>query len=333
MKKMIAFMLSMLFLSSVYVHAQIVDAAVKSEADASKSSFNIFTVDFLDDENGSALISLSDIYTLSDDIDAIPNKTANGFEAQQYTLNGIYRKRFLSQTGVLETDTVFIYDYENNLLVLLAVRDLNIIARLNIYSIGDKGPFSQYDYMIGFEVDADVLSAEFSGNIFVHVGADNPFAQEQLTPLVWRQVASDAFPETSKVQDEKIFSDDLAYMMDMPKGNAYLAQTNAYQYFLQDYMEDDHREYVMGRRLMVVDLQTQEIIIDKIYYESESTSVAPLNGDGRFEAGEVFQWGGKLFKNKPPVVFGFVWATFGCTAITVIDPSMERIPIYCDNRH
>ncbi len=47
----------------------------------------------------------------------------------------------------------------------------------------------------------------------------------------------------------------------------------------------------------------------------------------------VNQWTGKLFKDYPPVLFGFVWQSFGCDNIDIIQLPLTTIPILCDNRH
>ena len=98
---------------------------------------------------------------------------------------------------------------------------------------------------------------------------------------------------------------------------------------MQDYV--DNRKLLFARRLLVVDSKTKEIIIDKLYSSSEGTSPTPLN----YEEGDdvVNQWTGKLFKNKPQVIFGFLYESFGCPGISIIDKSNEEIYLQCDNRH
>lgn len=344
MKKISSFIFSILLLSFFHytVYAQTSSAYEGETNDIYKPSINIFKLHG-SEEYDSDLISLSDIYNLEsnasfDDQEInliIPNMTEDGFTEAQYTLTGGYRKKFLSHTGISETDFVFIYDYENNRLTTLAVKDLNVIARLNLYSDLSEAPFPHYYYMIGFEVDSKVLDDIF-GATFVYVGAKNPFALEQLTPLVWKKVNLQDLPETTPEQDQKFYA---SYPWNVnfssEGGNTHLSEANGLQYFLQDYVRGESVD-IDARRLLVFDPQTKEIIIDKIFYESESTSLAPLKGgegnyNNTFE--ESFQWAGKLFKDKPPVTFGFLWVSFGCPAISVIDSSSEDIEIYCDNRH
>lgn len=342
MKKLFSFTFSILFLcffhSSILAQISVDD---QSETDGYyKPSINIFTLRTSGD-NSSALISLSEIYQYHLDSDApfyeqdgsliIPNMTAGGFKEVQYTLTSTYRERFLSHTGISETDFVFIYDYQVNRLVILAVKNLNVIARLNDYSSPSNAPFHHYDYLIGFEIDTRMLNHLEE---FVYVGAKNPFALEQLTPLTWKKIAPQKFPATTQAQDEKFYSN---YPWDVnlssKGGNTYSFEANGFEYFLQDYLSNGE---VNVRRLLIIEAQTQAIITDKIFYESESSSLTPLKGaDGAYN--ETFetpsQWTGKLFKNKPPVFFGFEWISFGCPAISIIDKSNEDIVIYCDSRH
>ena len=342
MKKITFFVFSffLLTLLSGCIHTQIsadvMAAEDESEMNHYRPSINIFVLHELDDL---VFISLSDIYPLSEDPDsiAIHDMTGNGLVAEKYTLEPVYREKFLSATGISETDFVYIYDYSRKNLVSFAVKDLKAIARLNPYANSAKRPFPQYDYMIGFEVDKkslDRLEDNF-WNAFVYVGQENPFTDKPLIPLVWNRIASQKYPPTSETQDKTTFPNIAAYANS--RGNTYLAEAEGFQYFLQDYMSGNE---VGARRLLVVEPQTQEIIIDKVFYHGESTFPTPLNYrdvDGRIsywdEDGRVSQLTGKLFKNKPPVVFGFLSHSFGCPFISVIDPSNEDITIHCDNRH
>ncbi len=120
-----------------------------------------------------------------------------------------------------------------------------------------------------------------------------------------------------------------SYMEGSSMGNTYLYKTNHFLYFLQDYLDD--RNVACYRRLLIVDSKTKDIIIEKFFGRGEGTSPSDLNYADEYET--VNQWTGKLFKDKPPVVFGFEYISFGCPAISIIDKSNEDIYINCDNRH
>ncbi|MFI8605669.1 hypothetical protein ACIGCP_14490 [Cellulophaga baltica] len=68
--------------------------------------------------------------------------------------------------------------------------------------------------------------------------------------------------------------------------------------------------------------------------EGESSSKAPLRIKGeKYDYEENLQYVGRLFKNRPPVVFGFTFKSFGCPSINFIDKNELPIFILCDNRH
>lgn len=303
------------------------DSIQTEEQGSRKESINLFTV-MPKDSSDIAFISLSDIYPVGDEKDtlALPNLEKMGKQnAQYFTFEKNYRKRFLSKTNISETDSVFIYDYAKNKLVSFSVKNLKTAALLNGYSSEEDWPYHNYDFMIGFEINKKYLKdfSEYYQDALVYVGKENPFAKEQLTPVNWKKIPAKDFPSKPlKSEDQKTLKGNTA-------GNTYAFKTNSYQYFLQDYV--DNRKILFGRRLLVTDPKTKEIIIDKLYSQSEGTSPTALN----YEEGDnvVNQWTGRLFKNKPQVVFGFVYESFGCPGISIIDKSNEEIYLQCDNRH
>jgi len=275
--------------------------------------------------------SLSDNYPLSEHPDslAIPNLCDMKEEDMKYfKLSSKYRKRFLSKTKILETDTVFVYDYSSNIFLSFPVKNLNIVAYLNVYSSPDDCPCSQgesrcdqYDYMIGFEISKNFLKGlgYFYSDVLVYVGKENPFVQGQMKPIVWNKINSDDFP-VAKAN----------FQTNATKNNTYLYESNEFRYFVQDYVRD--RDI---RHLLVVDIKNDKVVAERIYGIRELSMPAPLNFGINNENYVEFisQWTGKLFKNKPPVVFGFEWVGFGCESITLLDSTEGDIWINCDNRH
>ncbi len=292
-----------------------------------KESINLFTL-MPKDSSDIAFVSLSDIYPVGDEKDTLtlPNIEKMGKEkAEYFTFEKNYRKRFLSKTNISETDSVFIYDYGKNKFVSFAVKNLKTAALLNGYSSGEDWPYHNYDFMIGFEINKKHLQgfSEYYRDALVYVGKENPFAKEKLTPVDWKKINAKEFPSKPlKSEDQKTVKGNTI-------GTSYAFKTTSYNYFLQDFV--DNRKILFARRLLVVDPKTKEIIIDKLYSQSEGTSPTPLN----YEEGPdvINQWTGKLFKNKPQVVFGFLYESFGCPGISIIDKSNEEIYLQCDNRH
>jgi hypothetical protein len=292
-----------------------------------KESINLFTLTYKDSSDV-AFVSLSDIYPLSDtasDTLALPNIEKMEKQASKYfTLEKKYRNRFLSKTNISETDSLFVYDYAKNKLVSFAIKNLKAAAWINGYSSEEDWPYPRYYYMIGFEISKQSLNgfSDYYSDVIVYAGKENPFTKEALKPIVWKKIAGKEYPS------KPMKAGDRAILKNTVSGNTYSYRSESYQYFLQDYL--DSNKIIYDRRLLVTN-SNKDIIIEKLYSQSEGTSPAPLNGENGDNSFD--QYTGKLFKNKPPVVFGFQYESFGCPAISIIDKSNEDIYIQCDNRH
>ncbi len=275
-------------------------------------------------------VSLSDVYPLSEHPDslAIPDlKDINSEEAKNFEylkLDAKQRKRFLSKTKILETDQVFIYDYSADVLICFTVKNLNVVACLNIY--GADWPYSQNDYMIGFELNKKFLTSfgRFPSNTLVCVGKENPFVQGQMKHIVWKKIDNKDFPSREinpkdTARFKHVYNDT---KVEYVSGNTFKYLTEGLEYFIQDTGKYNDNQ-IWAKRLLVIDRKTKEIVYEKMYYESESGSFAPINN----------QWTGKLFKNKPPVIFGFKWVSFGCPRINFLNSTEKDIDTNCDNRH
>lgn len=282
-------------------------------------------------------ISLSDIYPLSEHPDslAIPSlENVDNQNLQYFKLNSTYRKRFLSKTNISETDSVFIYDYSTDALLSFSVKKLNVVAYLNIYMDIKDCPCSQYDYMIGFEVAKSNLIGlgKYYSDALVFIGKENPFTQGQMKPLIWQKIKTEKFP----LQKSNLTNTQKQYKhKDAIKGQAYLYETEIYQVFIQDYTEPNNLAQVQDRHLIIIDKQSGNVINETMFNNSEGTSVTPLNyGINNPSFADLKeQWIGKLFKNKPEVIFGFEWVSFGCPGIIYINSQDKYIQINCDNRH
>lgn len=269
-----------------------------------------------------AFISLSEIYPLSENPDslAIPDLSEREIgEAQNFeyfTLDSTYRKRFLAETNISETDKVFIYDYATNALQTFTVKNLTVVACMNIY--GADWPYSQYDYMIGFEVNKNALKHfdKYYINTLAYVGKQNPFVRGQMQQIIWEKIEPAAYPSKA------LPTYDSSYAGICRIGDAYKFETEGFLYYVQDLVRLTNN-WVSVKRLIVIDNKTKEIVCEKYFYSGESASFAPLDD----------QWTGTLFKNKPPVIFGFQYFTFGCPGITFLSNTENDIYINCDNRH
>jgi hypothetical protein len=332
--------------------AQEFDYKTKRPIREIETADSVFTVDYLDLLNDQSLkneidlfwlrdleensnikvgfVSLSDLHFLSDHPDslAIPereNADASGHE--YFKLPPKYRKRFLTKTKISETDSVYVYDYSKDVLLSFPVKNLNVVAYLSLYENVKDCPCDQYDYMIGFELPKKNLKGLGANyyDVLVYVGNENPFARGHMKPMVFTKISSDDFP-SDKVKRTYSFQNN-------KKGGAYSFVTGNFQFFIQDYFRGNE-EYVDKRYLIVVDKRNGNVILERLFGESESTGLYQINlANSNSEVYSQDHWTGKLFKNKPEVVFGFEGVSFGCPNIIFLDAKKPDIYINCDNRH
>ena len=264
-------------------------------------------------------ISLSDIYN---DSLAIPNdiienqKTKTFAELKHFELTGKYREKLLTGTSLSESDTLFLYNYKEVKLQKFPISDLKSVANLNLYtSEGDE--ISSYDYMIGFQLNqsenSDEITSEKTNYSLAYFGKENPFSGEKVVPIHWQKTSREKFPLPLKNEQNL--------------GETYLAKFDDLNYYIQDYKD----EYGIGKRVFAV-VKAKKVIFTKTFTKGEGAEFSPLNFIDNNEYND-WQWTGKLFKNKPPVVFGFVSESFGCPSITFLDSSYPEIYTNCDNRH
>lgn len=278
-------------------------------------------------------VSLSDSYPLSEHLDSLAIPYFYDIEKENrgyFKLEQEYRKRFLSKTKIEITDSLFIYDYSTDVLFSFPVNKLNTVAYFNHYlNINNCVPCDQYDYMIGFEIDKSKLTglSDYYQHTLVYVGKENPFTSGQMKSIIWKKIDSTEFPIVkSNVVPIKSIKNEMAY---------FLYDTDENQYFIQDYTEQIKGYNNKKRHLIIIDKESGSVVIERLFNNSEGTSLTPLNlGEpNEYYVNHPEQWTGKLFKNKPKVIFGFEWVSFGCPGINLIDPKMNAIYINCDNRH
>ncbi len=267
-------------------------------------------------------VSLSDNYPLSEHPDslAVPDILINHGE-RYLELTGKYRSRLLKTTSIAETDSVYIYDYTERNMYAFPVNGLKTVAILTPYDMAGGKKF-QSDYMIGFEIDPKTIKTEheYLENYFASTGPINPFSNMDLHPIIWQNTDSSCFPLGQNIPK---------YSMLKPSDR----RNNTLEYIEGDlvfYTQDiiDTNGTFKARHVRVINIYSRDIVFDNLYTYSEGTSVNGLN-DNNF----MKQWTGKLFKNQPPVLFGFIYQSFGCIQIPYITNPYSFINLFCDNRH
>lgn len=271
-------------------------------------------------------VSLSEIYPLSEHPDslAISDKYLGSKKVvDNHTLDKKYSTRFLKSTGISETDNLYIYCYSLDTVITYQVKDLPVMAHLSPYTQVDQ-MISQYDYMIGFDLGKKLLSLghNYYYNSFIYVGEENPFVTDNIQPMIWEKTDNKSFPAVN------LSNETFINLRSYDSNETYKFTAFDLNYYARIYISKDH-----GARAMHLVVKTNEnkIVLNEVLFEGESASLSPLSYVGKKNTPE--QWTGKIFKDKPPVLFGFVYESFDCPGIYVTGKHNGYIRIRCDNRH
>jgi hypothetical protein len=273
-------------------------------------------------------VSLSDSYTYSEHPDslAIPDEHLGELDldldpVHHHVLKGKYRSRFLQNVGISEQDKIFIYSPNRDTVIRFKVKDIPLIARITIY--GANLPVSQYDYQVGFEIIPSKLPSEVWNQYYktyVFVGKTNPFVLGQLQPMLFEPIDPQLFPPNYPIAEVSTFE-----LQSLEK-RVYRFSMGGLEYLVCAY---GHAVL----HLVVLNATNKNLVYEAVYYDSESSSPAPLSIRNDTANTENEQWTGRLFKDKPPVVMGFMYHSFGCESIDFLDPFIDPIYVRCDNRH
>lgn len=327
-----------------------IEKPVVQESSILQQELEIFDIGMYEvkPQKSTGFISLSEIYPEGEHPDSVlfPDLSDKKFEDVRYLpLTSNRRELFLSRTKISETDNLFIYDFATNVLAKFKIANLNVIAIPSVYRTKEDWPFPQEDFMVGFEIKPNDLKkfGTYLGNCLVYIGKENPFIQGQVKPIKWDKIAEKEFPSTptdattySKINADlkSGYDENLAITNKNVQANAYKYEADGYQYFVKSFfIKNEEYNEVIARRLLIFKSDSRELVCEKTYIESDGTTPTPLNYiEGNQNKG-VYQWTGKLFKDKPPVIFGFEYASFGCPEITFLSKSEGDLYINCDNRH
>ena len=269
-------------------------------------------------------VSFSDVYQ-NDTLDVPPHYIKNqkklGKEFMKYfPLTGNYRTRFFKRMKFSETDTLYLYNIDKNRLKKFPLSTLRVAANLNVYA--DEKNISSYNYEIGFEVyyTKDKLSMKEAENgfAFAYVGKENPFVENQMQVVTWKEIKTSAFPATYKIVNPK-------YKL----GKAYKYHYKQTTCYIQDFTEDDSYYDPIARYFVVIDNNTKKIIKRQFFKSGESTSITPAEKNDIIPPTYI----GHLLKGKPACIFGLYGESFGCEALVCLSDNYSDLPIQCDNRH
>lgn len=289
---------------------------ILSEVDNS-ADLKIYPLGSYDKTEGksSSFISLTDFYPWSDHPDSLvisnENLGDNTIE-NSHILNAKFRNRFLKNLNIKESDSVYIYNYRLDKRYTFAVKNLPVLAHITVY--GAEAPISQYDYLVGFDLEKVLPMSDFRSyyDAFAFVGTENPFIIGEVKPILWEKINAKQFP--TEIKSKKMAKTTITKL--------YSYKWTNFTYFLINEMH-----------LVIVESSSNKIITETVFEEGESTGLAGLSFKNQKNENIPEQWTGNLFKNKPPVFFGFTYESFGCPSINFIHKAGKEIYINCDNRH
>ena len=231
---------------------------------------------------------------------------------EEQILKGIKRSDFLNAVQINESNSIFIFNMLLDTVLIYKIKETHLIERPNTYS----------GIEVGFKItniNLDLMG-EYYWNTFVYIGNSNPFQTGKVYPIRWKQVDSTLFPNNIKSTNHKEWYDSFS------RGKVFQFKTNDYTYLIQNLESSTDRPE--GRHIIVFQDNTDTLVFNQIYMDTESTGLSPLITEN-----ENIQWTGQIFKDKPAVIYGFLWISFGCPWIDFIGGKEPSIYILCDNRH
>ena len=239
-------------------------------------------------------VTLSGDYEFEKLKDSICSNFKDSLKNQQIYLSLNHRKILLNDLTILETDTMYLYNYETNRIKKIYISDLEMFAVLD--------PDNTYLdlFNIGFKIDDN--SRKDLGNIFkvlVYIGKSNPFNLNRMKPFVWKKIKSKDFP-FSKMDTIQKFDDDLK------KLSFHYYKSDYYEYFV---VNDLYSEYVL-----IFDFQGNKIN-EVSFYFTESCPNAVVSENILSQ-----QYVGSLFKDKPELILGFEDCSFECSHLIFTNP-------------
>jgi hypothetical protein len=184
---------------------------------------------------------------------------------------------------------------------------------MNAYGPSSNYKNEEYDYYFGFDLGEKITN----WNNLAFIGKENPFQTDRLKPIIWKEVDTKSVHLNLRKLENSSSTDLAALEFE----TSYV------------YEQDDMDYYLLNKnRLVIADRSKKEVVFNEVYYGGEGSSLTmpKMENDSLTETS---QWTGKLFKNKPSVVFGFQYFSFGCESIDFLTTAEPSIGILCDNRH
>lgn len=274
------------------------------------------------EESTHGFVNLSELYPFNYNGDETPTiiseeKLRNGID--NIIFNKKERRTVLKNLRISNSDTLYIFNLDNDSIYKFEIASLATRANVNGYRRGDER-LKEYDYEIGLDLEKKYT---VEGQSFAYIGMSNPFETGKVKPIVWTKINNDDFPiETVSVEDDVIVE-------------TFEYSFLNYKYFTQSQRtEKRNYNWVKNHHLIIKDTVSNSIVTEYNYRSTESIDISPLQTeDKKHQFNTYYSFTGAIFTNKPPIIYGFYSNSFGCAGVDFIDKSEPSISILCDNRH
>lgn len=229
------------------------------------------------------------------------------------------RRTVLKNLRISNSDTLYIFNLNKDSIYKFEIASLTTKANVNAYSrAGER--LQESDYEIGLDLEKK-YSAE--GQNFAYIGKSNPFQTGKVKPIVWTEINNTDFPIKTVSVEEDVIVETFEYSFLNYK---YYAQSQ------RTIKRDFNR--VKSHHIIISDTVSNSIVSEYTYHNTESIDISQLQTkDKKHQFNTYYSFTGAIFKNKPPIIYGFYSNSFGCTSVDFIDKSEPSISILCDNRH
>jgi len=85
------------------------------------------------------------------------------------------------------------------------------------------------------------------------------------------------------------------------------------------------------RWVIVIRKKDNQTVFNQWFLPGEGSGINSIILDANFRDSGI--WTGKILRNRPPILMGNQYQSFGCPSINILGLDEKPIYIQCDNRH
>lgn len=304
------------------------------------NAHNCYGDEEMDNYCTTSFANLSETYFSNEAVEKNPLLKGDDFQKDTIVLEGERRAFFLKHVHISEEDKLFIYDFKNKISKEFLVKDLPVIACINVYSERPSqeseeylqwlsSGYAHFDYEYGFDLGKQYKNQEYA-EALVFIGKENPFVEGKIQRIKWEKIAQKDIPVS--VSESYLKKNGIDFQTLRFK-DAYQFTQGKEQIIAQDfiYSEEEVEYEMIVRYFIVLDTEKQSIRNQFLIKDGEFSENLPFEQINEDE--HIFQYFGQLFKGKSSVFLNLENMTAGCQSIYFTDVKDLPIRILCDNRH